>query len=138
LPVGAVRNARSFLYVGNCIVALAALLGADPPPSGPYFVSDADDLSTPELVQAVAIALARPARLFSMPMPVLRLTAILADGLRPILPLPFGSELLDRLTESLAVSNRRISTEAAYVPAYTVREGMAATAEWFASARASQ
>lgn len=74
LPLGAVYNRRSFVALDN-LVDLLVLCGTHPAAAGEAFlVSDGDDLSTTGLLQRMARAQGRPARLW--PVPVAWLQAI--------------------------------------------------------------
>ena len=67
LPLGAVRNRRSLIFVGNLVDAIVRSLD-DPAAAGETFmVSDGEDVSTPELVRRIARALGKPARLVPVP-----------------------------------------------------------------------
>src|SRR5205085_5865694 len=59
LPLGAIANRRSVIYVGNLVDAIARCLGAE----GTYLVSDGEPVSTPQLCRELGDALGRPARL---------------------------------------------------------------------------
>ena len=84
LPFGAVDNRRSLLGVDNLLDALdAVVVDAENVPDavpekgveGIHFVADADSVSTPELVRAIARALDVKPRLLPIPVPVLHLIA---------------------------------------------------------------
>ena len=61
LPLGAVDNRRSFVYVGN-LVDLIIVAASHPSAAGEVFVvSDGEDMSTTELFRRLAQALGRPA-----------------------------------------------------------------------------
>lgn len=67
LPLGAVSNGRSLLYVDNLAEALI-LCATHPNASGQtYLVSDGQDVSTAELIRMIAKALTCKARLFYFP-----------------------------------------------------------------------
>ena len=51
LPLAAVRNQRSLLYVGNLVEAMEAAIAAPALASGVHFVADAEAVSTPDLVR---------------------------------------------------------------------------------------
>ena len=72
LPLGAIRNRRSFIYVGNLCSAIAACLEHGQAPGGVFEVSDGAALSTPDFVRAIGRALGRPARLLPCPPGLLR------------------------------------------------------------------
>ena len=105
LPLAAIDNRRSFIYVGNLIVAIVRCLEAE----GAYLVSDGEALSTPQLCCELGVALARPARL-----------------------VPFPPALLPRkLSASLEVDDRKIREQLGWRPSFTRQAGLAATAEWY-------
>jgi len=56
LPLASVRNRRSFLYVGNLIDAIAACLGNPSAFQKVFLPSDREDVSTPDLIRAIARA----------------------------------------------------------------------------------
>jgi UDP-glucose 4-epimerase len=93
LPLGAIDNRRHLVSLGNVVDALAAALAAAPPVTGVHFIADADSVSTPQLVRAIAAALGVAPRLLDVPVPLLRIAGMLA-GRR---------SAVDRLTRSLEV-----------------------------------
>lgn len=67
LPLGAIRNKRSFVYLEN-LVDLLEICIDHPAAAGEIFlVSDGEDLSTPEVVRRMGLAMGKPARMMSMP-----------------------------------------------------------------------
>jgi len=107
LPVGALRNRRHLLSVPNLIGALRAALDSPSPIVGTYFVADADAVSTPQLVRAVAAALGRPARLVDVPPVWLRLGGRLVGR----------SAAVERLAGSLEVDTRPFEAASGWRPA---------------------
>ena len=73
LPLGSIRNRRSFIYVGNLCSAIAACLEHREAAGGVFEPSDGPPLSTPDFVRAIGRALGRPARLLPCPPGLLRL-----------------------------------------------------------------
>lgn len=72
LPLGAVHNLRSFVALDN-LVDLLVLCGTHPAAAHQAFlVSDGCDLSTTALLQRLALAHGRPARLWPLPVPLLQ------------------------------------------------------------------
>lgn len=71
LPLASVDNRRHLTYVGNLVSALAAVL-ARSDAAGRFVVCDGEALSTAQLVRCLARGLGRPARLFPLPVAVLR------------------------------------------------------------------
>lgn len=123
LPFGALHNARSLVYVENLADALAALAltAKDAAGSSLYLVSDGEDLSTPELVRRLALALGVAPRLIDVPEAFLRRTASLVGR----------ADVADRLVGSLRVDSTRLRREQGWAPPFSVAEGLARTAEWF-------
>jgi nucleoside-diphosphate-sugar epimerase len=56
LPFGRVANRRDFLYVGNLVHGIAALVDAPDPVRGAWLMSDGEAVATPELVRRLAAA----------------------------------------------------------------------------------
>jgi len=105
LPLGAIENRRSFVYVGNLADAILRCLAAE----GTYLVSDGEPVSTPGLCRELGAALGRPARL---------------------LPIP-GALLPRKLAASLAVDDRAIRERLGWLPPHTREQGLRATAQWY-------
>jgi nucleoside-diphosphate-sugar epimerase len=122
LPLGSVANRRSLLYVGNLADAVIRCLAIPAAAGRTFLLSDGEDLSTPELVRRLAAALGRPARLLPCPPGLLRLAAV-ALGRRAAAA---------RLLDSLAVDGGEIRRTLGWTPPFSVAEGLAATARWFA------
>ena len=121
LPLGAIRNARSLIFVGNLIDAL--LLCVDQPTAAGqvFFVKDGPDLSTPDLVREIARAAGRRARL--IPVPV----ALLNGGARVV----GRGDAVSRLTESLVVDDRKIRERFHWRPPFDMRHGLEQTVQWY-------
>jgi UDP-glucose 4-epimerase len=75
LPVGAIDNRRSLVGMPNLLDALDAALDAARAPTGVHFVADAQSVSTPQLVRAVAQALGVRPRILDVPIPLLKAAA---------------------------------------------------------------
>lgn len=119
LPLASVDNARSLVYVGNLVDALL-LCAVHPAAAGQtYLVSDGEDLSTPALLRAVAMAGSVRASLWPFP-PSLLLAAGSLLGRR---------QDLVRLLESLQVDNGKIRSELGWVPPFSVAEALQNTWE---------
>jgi nucleoside-diphosphate-sugar epimerase len=114
LPLAAVGNRRSLIYLGNLVDATVAALAAPP---GVYLPSDGEDVSTPTLIRRIAAALGKPARLFPMPAALLR--ALAAAAGKP------GA--YERLAGSLTVDG----TLSGWQPPFSMAEGLADTAAWY-------
>jgi len=130
LPLGAVDNRRSLLFTGNLTAAILASLGSEGG-NDTFFVSDDEDVSTPELVRAIARALGRPARLLPVPVAVLRAAGRAGDVLARVGPWPLTRTAVDRLIGSLAVDPSRLMQRTDWHPAYQLAEGLRITARWY-------
>jgi nucleoside-diphosphate-sugar epimerase len=123
MPFGSVKNARSFVYVGNLADAIVTCV-RHPKASGKTFlVSDDEEVSTPDLIRRVASDLGRPARLVPFPVSLIRL----------------GSKIIgrtaeaDRLLGSLVVDSSKIRRELDWHPPYSMSQGLSETTLWFKS-----
>ena len=137
LPLGAIHNRRSLLFLGNLAAAVRTALTAGPAANEAFFVSDGRDLSTPELVRAIAAALHRPARLVSVPPPAIAALGRLGDLIAAVAPWPLTSAAVHRLTGSLTVDSTAFSRATGFRPPFDVESGLAATAEWYLAAHRS-
>ncbi|MFA6178263.1 MAG: SDR family oxidoreductase [Candidatus Methylopumilus sp.] len=122
LPMGAIDNHRSIIYVENLVDALITCARHHAAAGQTYLVSDGEPLSTPQLVRAMADALHRPSRIFSIPLRVMRVIAKLAGK----------SAVVDRLTQSLVVDSSKICNQLGWQPPFTTEQGLQATAVWYA------
>lgn len=121
LPLASVRNHRSMVYIGNFVDAILACLRTPAAAGRTYLASDGVDVSTPDLVRALAGALSVAPRLFPFPPSLLMLGATLLGK----------HEEATRLLGSLQVDSSRIRRELGWEPPYTMEEGLAETARWF-------
>ncbi|GAB6052620.1 SDR family oxidoreductase [Magnetospira thiophila] len=121
LPLGAVDNRRSLLYLGNLVRALRLVLEHPAAAGGTYLIRDGEDLSTAELVRRIARVMDRPARLLSLPPPLLTLAGR-ASG---------KSAQVGRLMGSLTVDDGKLVKDLNWVPPFTVDQGLAEVAAWY-------
>lgn len=125
LPLGAIGNQRSLIYLVNLVDAIALCLSHDAAAGKTYLIRDGEDLSTPELARRLAAALDRRARLFPVPGAVLRLAAGCLGR----------KAEAERLLGSLTVDDGAIRRDLGWRPPFTVVEGLADTAAWFETLR---
>jgi nucleoside-diphosphate-sugar epimerase len=121
LPLGAVANRRSLVYSGNLAAAIVTALDSPQAAGKTYLVSDGEDVSTPDLIHALAQSLGAKPRFVALPLAVLGVVATLA-GKR--------SEFV-RLTGSLQVDSSRIRRELGWRPPFTLAQGLDVTAKWY-------
>lgn len=114
LPLGGIRNRRSFLGVGNLVDFVMACLARPPEANRIFMPSDDEDVSTPELIRQLADRLERKAVLVSLP------ESVLACCTR----LP-GLGMLKKLTASLFIDQTHIRTGLGWHPPSSLRDGLA-------------
>jgi nucleoside-diphosphate-sugar epimerase len=121
LPFAGVDNRRSLIFIDN-LIGLAALACVHPAAAGRTLLArDALDLSTPQLLRAVADGLGRPARLFAVPDATFSLLRRL-PGLGP----GFA-----RLTLSLQVDDSATRDALGWMPEIAPEPALLATAAAF-------
>jgi nucleoside-diphosphate-sugar epimerase len=114
LPVGAVRNSRSFVAMDNLVDLVRVCMQHPAAANQTFLVSDGHDLSTPELVRDMAAALGRHARVPSVPVWMLRTAGMLT-----------GRQLtIQRLLDNLQVDITKARTQLGWIPPVTVEEGL--------------
>jgi UDP-N-acetyl-alpha-D-quinovosamine dehydrogenase len=121
LPLAAVNNRRSLIFLDN-LVDLAVCACVHPGVGGRVLLArDPVDLSTPELISALAEGLGRAARLFSMP----------EAAFAPLRRLPRLGPLMQRLTLSLQVDDQATRALLDWFPPVSSSIGLATTARAF-------
>jgi nucleoside-diphosphate-sugar epimerase len=121
LPLGAVHNSRSFVNIWNLCDLLLQVIRHPSAPGRTWMVSDAEDLSTTDLLRRIGRAMGRRVRLFPVPMAVLRFCADLAGQRAEI----------TRLTGSLVVDITQTRVDLGWSPPVTVEEALARTVTWY-------
>ena len=117
LPLGAIANKRSLLFVGNLAGAVEAALRCGETPAAPLALCDGEDLSTPELARRIGRACGHPVRLVPVPPWLLRLAGrLLGRG-----------AAVEALTGSLTIDNGPVQKGLGWAPAFGVDEGLAVT-----------
>ncbi|MET0180945.1 MAG: NAD-dependent epimerase/dehydratase family protein [Novosphingobium sp.] len=121
LPLGAVRNRRSLLFVGN-LSSLALCAAAHPNAPGRVFLaSDGEDLSTPAMLRRLARPLGRRALLVPVPPGLLRAAGRIAGR----------TSQVERLLGSLEVDLEPTRRALGWSPPFSIDEGFAATTAAF-------
>ena len=101
-PLAAFENRRSFTSVGNICAAVEAL--AERGTNGIYPIADDDMLSTSRIIELMAEACGRKARLWRLPKGFMRFVARVGD----VLHLPLTTERIKKLTEDSFVDNTEL------------------------------
>ena len=121
LPLAAVDNRRSLISVWNLCDFLVCALTHPVAGGRVWLTSDGEDLATPELMRRIARAMQRRARLFAVPVPLLR-------GLGTLLGR--GAEI-ERLCDSLTVDISAAHNELAWSPPIPLDAALARTVDWY-------
>lgn len=114
LPLGAIRNRRSLLYLGNFIDAIRLCVEHPAAAGETFLLDDGEPVSTPALVRALARAMGRQPRLLPVPVAALK----------------FGGTVLgkraavSRVTGSLYVDSSAIRARLGWIPPYSMQQGL--------------
>ncbi|MCL4310765.1 MAG: SDR family oxidoreductase [Actinomycetota bacterium] len=125
LPLGAIRNRRSFVSTYNLLDFIVTCLDHPAAANQTFLVSDGEDLSTTELLRRLAAALNVPTRLLPVPQ------KLLEAGFKIV----GKSVLAQRLCGSLQVDITKARTMLDWNPPVSVDEGLRITAEHFLRGR---
>ncbi|HTL88181.1 MAG TPA: SDR family oxidoreductase [Leptolyngbya sp.] len=121
LPLGAVQNQRSLVYVGNLVDAIVTCATHPSAAGQTFLISDNADVSTPELIRNLALSLSQPVRLVSISPVLLTMLARI-----------FGkTATLDRLLGSLTIDSAKIRQTLDWQPPFSLQQGLDHTARWF-------
>lgn len=123
LPLGAIHNQRSFVGLDNLLALLETCLSHPAAANQTFLVSDRHDVSTTQLLTALALALQVKSRL--VPVPQVWLERALALSGRS------GMGMAQRLCGNLAVDTEKTSRLLGWTPPATLEQGLRSTAEHF-------
>ncbi|RQP42289.1 UDP-glucose 4-epimerase family protein [Burkholderia ubonensis] len=123
LPLGAITARRSLVYVDNLADALLHCANDPHAARGCFHIADDNALSVAELLCMLGDVLGKPARLFSIPVGMLRAAGKLTGR----------GAAIDRLTGSLQLDTSHIKRVLGWQPPYSTRQGLEATAAWYRS-----
>lgn len=121
LPLGAIENQRSLLYVGNLADAIIECLTHPAAVGQTFLVSDSEPISTPQLIRQLAAAFGRPPRLLPIPPKWLGVAGRMLGK----------AGAIQRLTGSLVVDTSKIRSTLGWVPPYSMQQGLRETAAWY-------
>ncbi|MGV8803650.1 MAG: UDP-glucose 4-epimerase family protein [Polaromonas sp.] len=114
LPLGAIDNRRSLLALDNLLDFITLCLRHPGAANQTFLVSDAEDLSTPELIRRMARVMQKPVRLITLPVILLKAAALVL-GRR---------NMLERLCGNLQLDISKARTRLGWNPPLTVEEGL--------------
>jgi nucleoside-diphosphate-sugar epimerase len=119
LPLGAVRNSRSFVFVDNLVDMVIRCISHRNAVNQVFLVSDDEDLSTSALLRKVGSALAKPALLVPVPMYIVNIAARCVGK----------SKVARQLLGSLQVDIEKTKLLLDWSPPFTVDEALRRTVE---------
>jgi nucleoside-diphosphate-sugar epimerase len=103
-PLGAFQNQRSFCSIDNVCFVIQQFLEREEIPSGVYNLADDEALSTNVLIEIIAVATNKKAKITSISKNIINTIAKIGD----VFHLPLNTERLDKLTENFVVSNTKL------------------------------
>ncbi|WP_243734538.1 UDP-glucose 4-epimerase family protein [Photobacterium lutimaris] len=117
LPLGAVQNLRSMVFVGNLIDLIVTCISNPNAANKTFLASDDDDLSTTRLLEELAYAMNKPSRLLPVPSSwLLTLTKLIG---KPAIG--------QRLCGNLQLDISHTKSCLGWTPPYSVAEGLKQT-----------
>jgi nucleoside-diphosphate-sugar epimerase len=114
LPLGALQNKRSLIGLDNLVDILIRCIDYPAAAGQTFLLSDGEDLSTPDLIRHMAVAMNRSARLFPVPVSLLRLAGGVCGKRAEI----------DRLVGSLQIDISHTRRVLGWTPPVSVQEGI--------------
>lgn len=128
LPLGAIQNQRSLIYLGNLVDVIRVCLTHPKAAGKTFLVSDGEDVSTPELIRRVAAALGRRPLLLPVPISWMRWAGAFLGK----------KAAVDRLLGSLSVDMTPLREEMGWNPPYTMQAGLETTTHWYLKTKATE
>jgi len=119
LPLKGIDNRRSFLYLGNLVDAIYACMTHPLAVGEIFMVSDGQDVSTPDLIKMIALAMDKKPALFFLHPAVLKCLGVLAGKKKE----------MEKLTGSLLVDSSKIRDRLGWKPPFTLEEGLRRTVQ---------
>ena len=121
-PIGAVNNKRSFVSIENLCFVIREILDREIDP-GLYHISDDEPTNTHELVRQIADSLDKKARIWHIPLPLLKLFARIGNVTR----FPLNESRLRKLTDDFVITNEKIKKAIGKPLPVTAEEGLRRT-----------
>lgn len=118
LPLGGIRNRRSFIFIDNLVDAVITVLRYPHDIRASYVLSDGSDFATPELVRALANSSRQRVRLVNIPVAVLKALGHAGDLAARVLGIQTGldSRSVNSLVESLVLDSANFRGKFAWRP----------------------
>ena len=114
LPFVRVKNKRDFIYVKN-LVSVLLVCTIHPKAAGQlYLVCDGQAISTANLLEILSKALGNSAKMFGVPLWILRLIGTIVGK----------SSEIQKLLDSLQINSSKIRSDLGWIPPYKLQEGL--------------
>ncbi len=125
LPLGAIHNRRTLVALDNLVDLIVTCIDHPAAANQTFLAGDGEDLSTTDLLQRMAAALGKKARLIPVPMRLLAIAARL-----------FGRQAMaQRLCGSLQVDSAKARNLLGWMPPVSVDEALRRTARYYRESR---
>ncbi len=121
LPFANIKNIRSLIYIGNLSDAIIKCIQHPLAANKTFLISDGEDLSTPDIIKQLSMALGKTARLVPFPTNLLHIAGAVSGKMH----------IIKRLTDSLAIDSSKIRNDLTWTAPFTVSQGFKNTADWF-------
>ena len=119
LPLGAIYNQRSFVALDNLISLIVCCIDHPKATNEVFLISDGKDVSTTELCQKMANALAKKVYLFSIPLSLMRFVANMLGK----------ADVTDRLFGTLIIDSTKARDLLDWKPVVTMEQELNKTVE---------
>ncbi len=119
LPLGAIKNKRSLLFVGNLVDLIICCINHPNAANQVFLASDDEDISTTELLQKLGQKLGKPSRLIPFPEGFIKAIAALVGK----------KSIAQRLCGSLEIDISHTKSLLDWTPPVSVDEGLQQTVE---------
>tara|TARA_B100001093_G_scaffold132296_1_gene124838 strand:- start:1264 stop:2244 length:981 start_codon:yes stop_codon:yes gene_type:complete len=114
LPLSLIQNQRSMIGIDNLVDLLIRCIDHPEATGKTFLASDGEDLSTPELIKLIASSMGRKAKLFPLPIFMLKFLGSVVGK----------SEEINRLVGSLRIDNSYTKKILDWTPPLNVEEGI--------------
>jgi nucleoside-diphosphate-sugar epimerase len=126
-PLGAFTSKKSLCSIDNLMFIFSEILQKKSIPSGIYNVADDDSLSLTDIVNIIAESINTKIRIINIPKLLVKIIAKIGN----ILNLPINDETLKKMTQSLVVSNLKLTTAIGAKMPVTAKDGLIKTIKSF-------
>jgi nucleoside-diphosphate-sugar epimerase len=122
LPLGSVVNSRSYVALENLVDVIVRCIDHPGAANELFLVSDGEDLSTPDMLRAIAGGMDKEAVLLPFPVPLIRIAAAMLGQ----------KDAARQVCGSLVLDSRKVREMLAWQPPLTARDALRAAGAAFA------